>query len=102
MLGGRISPDAGTGRCRRLAKRTLAGVVSAMILIRFPNEKAKDRALELLLGEHAFKSWQSGELLVSEEALPMLARENVPFVFEGVEAYERMSALRDSSPTTVR
>ena len=46
----------------------------------------KDRDLELLLGEHPSKSWQIGELLVSEEALPLLARENVPFVFEGLEA----------------
>ena len=73
-----------------------------MILIRFPNEEAKDRALELLLGEHPFKSWQSGELLVSEEALPLLARENVPFVFEGLEAYEKLSAVRDPSPATVQ
>lgn len=73
-----------------------------MILIRFPNEEAKDRALELLLCDYPFKSWQTGELLLSEEALPMLARENVPFVFEGLEAYERVSALRDPSPTTVQ
>ena len=39
-----------------------------MILIRFPNEDAKDRALELLLGEYRFKSWKSGELLLPEEA----------------------------------
>ena len=73
-----------------------------MILIRFPNERAKDRALELLLGEHPLKSWPSGELLVAEEALPLLARENVPFVFEGLEAYERLSAVRDPSPATVQ
>ena len=42
------------------------------ILIRFPNEEAKDRALELLLGEYAFKSWRSGDLLLPEEALPLL------------------------------
>ena len=73
-----------------------------MILIRFASEAAKDRALELLLGEHAFKSWQTGELLVSEDALPLLARENVPFVFEGWEAYERISAVRDPAPETVQ
>jgi hypothetical protein len=66
-----------------------------MILIRFPNENAKDRALELLLGEYPLKSWQTGELLLPEEALPLLARENVPFTFEGVEGYERISSVRD-------
>src|SRR5438105_3852649 len=66
-----------------------------MILIRFPNEDAKDRALELLLGEYRFKSWKSGGVLLPEEALPLLARENVPFTFEGIEGYERISAVRD-------
>jgi hypothetical protein len=72
-----------------------------MILIRFPNEAAKDRALELLLGEYPFKSWRSGELLLPEEALPLLAHENVPFTFEGIEGYERISALRDPAAAPV-
>jgi hypothetical protein len=72
-----------------------------MVLIRFPSEEAKDRALELLLGEFALKSWRSGELLLPEEALPLLARENVPFTFEGVEGYERISAVRDPAASPV-
>jgi hypothetical protein len=72
-----------------------------MILIRFPNEGAKDHALELLLGEYPFKSWRSGELLLPEDALPLLARENVPFTFEGIEGYERISALRDPAAAPV-
>ena len=72
-----------------------------MILIRFPNEEAKDRALELLLGEYAFKSWQSGHVLLPEEALPLLARENVPFAFEGVEGYERIPEVRDPAAAPV-
>jgi len=72
-----------------------------MILIRFPNEDAKDRALEFLLGEYRFKSWQTGELLLPEKALPLLARENVPFTFEGIEGYERIQAVRDPAPTPV-
>ncbi len=72
-----------------------SGLQCDMVLIRFPNDEAKDRALELLVGEHPFKSWKSGELLLPEEALPLLARENVPFSFEGIDAYGRISALRD-------
>ncbi len=72
-----------------------------MILIRFPNEEAKDRALELLIGEHPLKSWQTGELLLPEEALPLLARNNIPFVFEGVEAYDAISPLRNPAPEAV-
>ncbi len=83
---------------RPLAHRAPLWLVFVMILIRFPNEDAKDRALELLLGEHPLKSWQSGELLVAEEALPLPARKNVPFVFEGLEAYERVSTVNPSRP----
>ena len=72
-----------------------------MILIRFPSEAAKDRALELLLGDYAFKSWQSGELLLPEDALPLLARENVPFTFEGIEDYERISPVRDPAAAPI-
>ncbi len=72
-----------------------------MILIRFPSEAAKDRALELLLGQYSLKSWQSGELLLPEEALPLLARENVPFRFEGIEGYEKIPALRDPASAPV-
>jgi len=72
-----------------------------MVLIRFPNEDAKDRALELLLGEFPFKSWESRDLLLQEEALALLARENVPFTFEGIEGYERISAVRNPSAAPV-
>ena len=75
---------------------------SDMILIRFPNETSKDRALELLIGEHPIKSWQTGELLIPEEASLLLARNNIPFVFEGVEAYDRFSPLRNLTPATVQ
>ena len=72
-----------------------------MVLIRFPSEQAKDHALELLIGEFPFKSWRTGDLLLPEEALPLPARENVPFSFEGVEGYERVSALRDPASAPV-
>jgi hypothetical protein len=62
-----------------------------MVLIHFPNEEAKDHALELLIGQFPFKSWKTGALLLPEEALPLLARKNVPFNFEGVEGYEKLS-----------
>lgn len=72
-----------------------------MVLIRFPSERAKDRALELLLGEFPIRSWKTGELLLPEEGLSVLTRENVPFIFDGVEANERVSALRDTAATPV-
>ena len=73
-----------------------------MILIRFPDEHTKDRALELLIGEHPLKSWLSGELLLPEEALPLLARNDIPFVFEGLEAYDKLSPLRNPAPAAIQ
>ena len=66
-----------------------------MILIRFPDAAVKRRAIEVLVGEFPFKSWSSGEMLVPEEALPRLAREDIPFTFEGSAAYEKLATLRD-------
>jgi hypothetical protein len=69
-----------------------------MVLIRFPDAQTKRRALELLVGEVPFKSWSSGEMLVPEDALPRLAREDVPFTFEGSAAYEKLATLRVTTP----
>ncbi len=73
-----------------------------MVLIRFTDAESKRRALEALVGEFPFKSWSSGEMLIPEEALPRLAREDIPFRFEGSAAYEKLATLRDPAPTTVQ
>jgi hypothetical protein len=67
-----------------------------MILIRFSDAGAKRRALETLVGEFPFKSWSSGEMLVPEGALSELARNDIPFSFEGSAGYERLATLRDT------
>lgn len=69
-----------------------------MVLIRFPDVETKRRALELLVGEVPFKTWLSGEMLLPEDALPVLAREDVPFSFEGSAAYEKLATLRVTAP----
>ena len=66
-----------------------------MVLIRFSDADGKRRALEALVGEFAFKSWASGEMIVPEDALARLAREDIPFTFEGSAAYEKLATLRD-------
>jgi hypothetical protein len=68
-----------------------------MTFILFPNENAKDRALELLLGEYPLKSWKTGELLLPEDALPLLARKNVPFTHLGMSHHIQCSPL-DKTP----
>ncbi len=67
-----------------------------MILIRFTNAESKRRALEALVGEFPFKSWSSGEMLVPKDALPRLAREDIPLRFDGSVTYEAQR-LRDHS-----
>jgi hypothetical protein len=64
-----------------------------MVLTRFPDAPTKRRASELLVGEVPFKSWSSGEMLLPEDALPRLAREDVPFSFEGSAACQKLAML---------
>lgn len=73
-----------------------------MVLIRFPDADTKRRALELLIGEFPFKSWSSGEMLLPEDALPRLAREDVPFTFEGSAAYEKLATLRNPATAAIQ
>jgi hypothetical protein len=73
-----------------------------MVLIRFTDAQSKRQAMETLVGEFSFRSWSSGEMLVPEEALPCLAREDIPFSFEGSAAYERLASLRDPAAATVQ
>ena len=73
-----------------------------MVLIRFSDAEGKRRALEALVGEFAFKSWVSGQMMVPKEALARLAREDIPFSFEGSAAYKRLATLRDSTALAVQ
>jgi hypothetical protein len=73
-----------------------------MVLIRFPDADTKRRALELLIGEFPFESWSSGEMLPPEDALPRLAREDVPFTFEGSAAYEKLATLRNPATAAIQ
>jgi hypothetical protein len=73
-----------------------------MILIRFMDAESKRRALEALVGEFPFKSWSSGEMLVPKDALPRLAREDIPFTFEGSAAYEKLATLRDPAAVSLQ
>jgi hypothetical protein len=56
---------------------------NAMVLIRFPDDAAKRRALGWLPGRFSFKSWADGKMLVPEAALAALASVGIPFIFEG-------------------
>jgi hypothetical protein len=73
-----------------------------MILIRFSNPEAKRAALSGLVGRFNFKSWATGEMLVTEDALPFLTQRGVAFTVEGPATYERYGpAIRGSSAPAI-
>jgi hypothetical protein len=74
-----------------------------MILIRFPDDEQKRKALGGLAGRFSFKSWATGEVLVPEAALPFLAVEGIPFSVEGPASYEQIgAAFRAAAAPTVQ
>jgi hypothetical protein len=72
-----------------------------MIIIRFPDEKSKKRALGYLPCRFSFKTWASGEMMVPENALPFLAVEAIPFSVEGPATYDRLAPLRNPAAIAV-
>lgn len=73
-----------------------------MIIITFPDEASKRRALGYLSGRFSFKSWATGAMMVPEEALSHLTLEGIAFAVEGPATYEhRIPAVRDSSAPAV-
>ena len=73
-----------------------------MVLISFADAESKRRAVETLVGDFSFKSWSSGEMLVPEDALPRLAREDIPFRCESSAASEKLASLRDPAPSALQ
>jgi hypothetical protein len=72
-----------------------------MIIIRFPDEKSKKRALGYLPGRFSFKTWANGEMMVPENALPFLAVEAISFSVEGPATYDRLTPLRNPAAVAV-
>ncbi len=75
-----------------LAGQKAFGYDNDMIIIRFPDEDAKRRALGCLPGRFPGKSWATGEMMVPEEALAFLAHEGVRFTVEGPATYEQITS----------
>jgi hypothetical protein len=72
-----------------------------MIIIRFPDEKSKRRALGYLPGRFSFKTWVTGEMMVPENALPFLAVEAISFSVEGPATYDRLTPLRNPAAVAI-
>jgi len=54
-----------------------------MILIRFSDPVTERRALGYLAGRFSFRSRSDGVMLVPDQALSVLARENISFIVDG-------------------
>jgi hypothetical protein len=65
-----------------------------MIIIRFPDDATKRRALEFLIGRFNGHTWATGEMAVPEEALGPMARDGISFHVQGPATYEQILSLR--------
>ena len=66
-----------------------------LIRIRFVDQEAKRAALGFLAGRFSFTSYQTGEVLVVEDALAALAVQGISFTVEGPATYaEAIPAFR--------
>jgi len=72
-----------------------------MIIVRFPDDAAKRKALEFLIGRFNGHTWATGEMAVPEEALGPMAREGISFTVEGPATYERILSLRTALAAAV-
>ena len=74
-----------------------------MVVITFPDADTQKKALGFLLGRFSGKVLKSGEHLVPEAALPMLAAKNLSFTVHGQASYEKqVAALRSAASGTVQ
>ena len=73
-----------------------------MTIIRCADDQMKRRALGFLPGRFPGKSWATGEMMVPDEALAVMAREGIRFTVEGPATYEQMASLRSPAPAEVQ
>ena len=73
-----------------------------MVIVRFPDVEMERKALGWLTGRFSFKSWESGDLMVHDNALPYLAREGIAFEVKGPATHEHfVPAVRNTDPVTI-
>lgn len=74
-----------------------------MVIITFPDPQTRKKALGFLFGRFSGKALKSGEIIVSEAALPALADKNISFTVQGKASYEQqIAALRSAAADTAQ
>lgn len=90
-------PPAGSS-----TRRQALAIIGRMVLVRFSDAQSERRGLGYLAGRFPFKSWESGQTLVPESALPHLAVQGIRFQVEGQPTYEQcLPAVRGPAPAKV-
>lgn len=74
-----------------------------MVTVTFADRDTEKRALGLLLGRWSGRVLRSGEHLIPEAALEVLALENIPFTVQGRTTYEQeVAAIRGAAAAAVQ
>jgi len=74
-----------------------------MVTITFPDRQTSKRALGVLLGRFSGRVLRSGDQIVPEAALEILAEQDISFTVKGKTTYEQeMSAIRGTPPPSVQ
>lgn len=73
-----------------------------MVFVRFKDGEMERRGLACLIAAGSpFKTWDSGETVVPESALSLLALRDITFEVLGPATYDRLTPLRDLPATAV-
>ena len=74
-----------------------------MVVITFPDNATRKKALGFLFGRFTGKALKSGELIVPEGALAALADKDISFTVQGKASYEKqVAALRSAAADSVQ
>lgn len=73
-----------------------------MVRIKFPDSQTQDRAVGFLARRSSGRVLRSGEVIVPEAVLEVLARENFSFTVIGRATYDQMAAVRGDVASPVQ
>ena len=74
-----------------------------MITITFPDRDTAKKGMGFLMGRFSGHVLRSGECIVPEAALEVLANQNIPFTVQGKTTYEQqVAAIRGAATSPVQ
>ena len=73
-----------------------------MVIITFPDPETRKVALEILIGRFAGTILKSGEVIIPENALKLLAGQNLVFTVKGKVDEAQVASLRIAAAKSVQ